>query len=61
MKTLILGLVVGLAAGYYWGFGDAAAARRNIAHRVIDKSGAETVKQGNRRIEAAIESTGVTR
>jgi hypothetical protein len=58
MKTLVLGLIIGLAAGYFWGFGDAAAGRPNVAQRVLNKFGVETVKRGNRRIEAAIDSTG---
>jgi hypothetical protein len=58
MKTLILGLIVGLAAGYVWGFGDAAAGRPHVAQRAVNKFGVETVKRGNRRIEAAIDSTG---
>lgn len=58
MKTLTLGLIIGLAAGYFWGFGDAAAGRPNVAQRVVNRFGAESVKGGNRRIEAAIDSTG---
>ena len=58
MKTLILGLIIGLAAGYFWGFGDAKAGRQNVAERVVGKFGVETVKRGNRRMEAAIDSTG---
>jgi hypothetical protein len=58
MKTLILGLIIGLSAGYFWGFGDAAAGRPNVAQRVVNKFGVETVKRENRRKEAAIDSTG---
>ena len=59
MKTLILGLIIGVAAGYFWGFGDGAAGRPSVTQRVLNKFGVETVKRGNRRIEAAIDSTGV--
>jgi hypothetical protein len=58
VKTLILGLIVGLAAGYAWGYGEAAAGKPNVARRVMVKFGAATVERGNRRIEAAIDSTG---
>ena len=58
MKALILGLIIGLAIGYFWGFGEAAAGKPNVAQRVLNKFGVETVKRGNRRIEAAIDSTG---
>jgi hypothetical protein len=58
MKTLILGLIIGVAAGYFWGFGDGTAGRPSVTRRVLNKFGAETVKRGNQRIEAAIDSTG---
>jgi len=58
MKTLVLGLIIGLAAGYFWGFGDASAGRQNVAQRLVGKFGVETVKRSNRRMEAAIDSTG---
>jgi hypothetical protein len=58
MKTLILGLIIGVAAGYFWGFGDGAAGRPSVVQRVLNTFGVETVKRGNRRIEAAIDSTG---
>ena len=58
MKTLILGLIIGVAAGYFWGFGDAAPGRPSVAQRVLIKFGVETVKGSHRRLEAAIDSTG---
>ena len=58
MKTLILGLIIGVAVGYFWGFGEASAGKANVAQRVVNKFGVETVKRGNRRIEAAIDSVG---
>ena len=61
MKTLVLGLIVGLALGYFWGFSDSAAGKPNVAQRTLNKFGVETVKRGHRRIEAAIDSTGASR
>jgi hypothetical protein len=58
VKTLILGLIVGVAAGYFWGYGDAAAGKSNVARRVMVKFGAATVERGHRRIEAAVDSAG---
>jgi hypothetical protein len=58
VKTLILGLIVGLAAGYSWGYREAAAGKLNVARRVMVKFGAATVERGHRRMEAAIDSTG---
>jgi hypothetical protein len=57
MKALILGLIVGLTVGYVWGFGDAAAGRPNVARRTMNRFGVRTIERGNRRIEAAIDST----
>jgi hypothetical protein len=61
VKALILGLILGLAAGYYWGYGDAAARKPNIARRVMVKFGASTVERTHRRREAAVETAGATR
>jgi hypothetical protein len=61
VKTLILGLIIGLAAGYGWGYREAAAGKPNVARRVMVKFGASTVERGNRRMEAAIDSAGVPR
>lgn len=58
MKVLVLGLIVGLAAGYTWGYSEAAAGKPHVARRVMVKFGAAAVERGNRRIEAAIDSTG---
>jgi hypothetical protein len=58
VKALILGLIVGLTAGYSWGYGEAAAHKPNVARRVMVKFGAATVERSNRRIEAAMDSTG---
>ncbi len=58
MKTLVLGLIIGLAAGYSWGYGEAAAGKAHVARRVMVKFGAATVERGNRRMEAAIDSAG---
>jgi hypothetical protein len=61
VKTLILGLVVGVACGYFWGFAEARAGKLNVAQRVVNKFGVVTVEQGNRRKAAAIDSASSTR
>ncbi len=58
MKALILGVIIGLAGGYAWGYGDAAAGKAHVARRVMVKFGAATVERSNRRMDAAIDSTG---
>jgi hypothetical protein len=61
VKTLILGLIIGLAAGYFWGYGEAAAGKASVGRRVMVKFGASTVERTHRRREAAVESAGATR
>lgn len=58
MKTLILGLILGLAVGYFWGYGEAAAGKPHVARRALNKFGVSTVERTHRRMEAAIDSTG---
>jgi hypothetical protein len=58
VKTLILGLIIGLGAGYFWGYGEAAAGKPNVARRVMVKFGAANVERGSRRMEAAMDSLG---
>jgi hypothetical protein len=55
---MILGLILGLAAGYFWGYGEAAAGKAHVGRRVMVKFGAATVERGHRRIEAEIDSVG---
>jgi hypothetical protein len=61
VKTLLLGLIVGLAFGYFWGYGEAAAGRPNVARRALNMFGVATVERTHRRMEAAIDSTGANR
>ena len=58
MKTLILGLIVGLACGYFWGYGEGMAGKPSVARRALNKFGVSTVERTHRRMEAAIDSTG---
>lgn len=44
MKPLILGLMLGLAVGYWQGFGDGRSGRDNIAVRTLNKFGAAKLK-----------------
>jgi hypothetical protein len=61
MKTLLLGLIVGTTLGYFWGHGEGASGKPNIARRALATFGVATIERTNRRIEAAIDSTGTTR
>jgi hypothetical protein len=58
VKSLILGLVLGLTCGYFWGYSEAAGGKAHVARRVLSKFGVSTVERTHRRMEAAIDSTG---
>jgi hypothetical protein len=58
MKTLVLGLIIGLACGYYWGYGESAAGKAHVGRRVLNQFGVSTIERTHRRKEAAIDSTG---
>ena len=44
MKPLIVGLLLGLAVGYWQGFGDGKTGRDNIAVRALNAFGANKIK-----------------
>lgn len=44
MKPLIVGLLLGLAVGYYTGFGDARQGKDNIAVRALNAFGAKKIR-----------------
>jgi hypothetical protein len=57
MKRVILALLVGLAAGYHYGFDDATFGRESIVSRTLDRFGSTKIKNAqaaqDRRIEEA--------
>jgi hypothetical protein len=44
MKPLIVGLLLGLAIGYWQGFGDAKTGRDNIAVRTLNAFGVSKIR-----------------
>lgn len=55
MKKLLLGLILGLAAGYTWGFGEARDGQANVALRALNKFGVATVKATHQARQAQAE------
>ena len=57
MKKAIVALILGLAAGYHWGYGEGSDGKASIALRVLDKFGATKLKNAqearNQRVEEA--------
>jgi hypothetical protein len=44
MKPLIVGLLLGLAVGYWQGFGDAKTGRDNVAVRALNAFGVSKIR-----------------
>lgn len=44
MKRVILALIIGLALGYKWGWGDGTDGRASIVERTLDRFGTSKVK-----------------
>jgi len=44
MKPLIVGLLLGLAVGYWQGFGDGRTGRDNVAVRTLNAFGAKRIR-----------------
>jgi hypothetical protein len=44
MKRLVLGLIVGAAIGYSWGYGDGKDGHESVAARTLDKFGFSKLK-----------------
>jgi hypothetical protein len=57
MKRLVLALLVGLAAGYHWGYDDGNGGKPTVIERTLDRFGTSKIKaaqdESNRRIEEA--------
>ncbi len=48
MKLAILGLLIGLVAGYSWGYGDAHSGLPTVAERTLDRFGASKIRNAQR-------------
>jgi hypothetical protein len=57
MKRVIVALIIGVAVGYKWGFGDGTDGRSSIVERTLDKFGTSKVRAAqearDRRVEEA--------
>ncbi len=57
MKRLVIALIVGLAMGYHWGYGDGTGGRGSIVTRTMDRFGSSKIRaareQNDRRIDDA--------
>ena len=57
MKKVLVALIIGLAAGYHWGYDEGSGGKPSIALRVLDKFGASKLKSAqeaqDKRVEEA--------
>lgn len=57
MKRVILALIVGLAIGYNWGFGEGSEGKPSVVERTLDHFGTSKIKAAqdaqNRRVDEA--------
>jgi len=57
MKRLLVALLVGLAAGYHYGFDDATVGRESIVSRTLDRFGSSKIRNAQaaqeRRVDEA--------
>ena len=57
MRRVIVALIVGLAIGYHWGFGEATDGMPSIVERTLERFGTAKIKAAqdarNRRVDEA--------
>jgi len=58
MKRLIVALLVGLAAGYHFGYGDATEGRESIVSRALDRFGTSKLRRAQAERDRRIDEAG---
>ena len=57
MRRVIVALIVGLAIGYHWGFGEGVDGKPSIVERTLERFGTSKIKAAqdaqNRRVDEA--------
>ncbi|HEY4129819.1 MAG TPA: hypothetical protein VGM50_04350 [Gemmatimonadaceae bacterium] len=57
MRRLIIGLLVGAAMGYHWGYDEGSAGKPSIAERTLNRFGTSKIRAAqdaqNKRVEEA--------
>jgi hypothetical protein len=55
MRRAIVALIVGLALGYHWGYGEGNAGMKSIASRTLDRFGTSKVRAAQEANEKRIQ------
>ncbi len=58
MKRVILALIIGLAAGYHWGYDDGNDGNPSIVWRTLDRFGAARVKAAQEETQRRVDEAG---
>ena len=58
MKRILLALLVGLAAGYHWGYGDGSGGLPSITDRTLDHFGASQLRAAQAANDKRIDEAG---
>ena len=58
MKRLMLALIIGLAIGYTWGYGDGDGGRGTIVVRTLDRFGTSKIRQARERNDRRVDEAG---
>jgi hypothetical protein len=58
MKRVLLALLVGLAAGYHWGYDDGSGGTPSVVSRTLDRFGASQVRAAQAADDRRIEEAG---
>ena len=55
MKRAILGLIIGVAVGYQWGYGEGTDGKASIVSRTLDRFGTSKVKAAQQQKEQRVQ------
>ena len=58
MKRLLVALLVGLAAGYHFGYGDATVGRESVMNRALDRFGTSKLRKAQAEHDRRIDEAG---
>jgi hypothetical protein len=56
MRKVLLFLVIGIAAGYWWGFNDAMVNSDNVVVRLINRAGGQTRERLSNNVDGRLDS-----
>lgn len=55
MMKVLAAVIIGLAAGYHWGYGEGAAGQPSIVSRTLDRFGTSKIKAASEARDKRIE------